>query len=254
MQPTAGLIPLALRLMPDVSQTSTGSPTQAMNPILLHFLSAFETSFQPPVPYRGRGGANWLVSKVWSDYMREWLPQHYRVRYEYPLAHGRRLDAAIWSNSENASQRRQGMDIALEWEWDNGKVAADFLRGDFRKLFDVDAACGLAVVQTRVDGKRGTHHADETIRDLQRLSAQYRQDSRSVALIEVRRVRHYRARVDFVCYSQDLGGSAPRLMPHVRRLEKCRPSSFHEAIPGVVRSQWRGQVSAGWLHFHHLEG
>ena len=45
-------------------------------------------------------------------------------------------------------------------------MANDFWHGDFRKLFEVDARCGLAIVHTRVAGKRGLKQADETVRKL----------------------------------------------------------------------------------------
>jgi hypothetical protein len=102
------------------------------------------------------------------------------------------------------------MDIALEWEWDNKKVAAEFPFGDFRKLLEVDAACGLAIVQTRTDHKRGSTQADETVGQLRQMCKQYRQDNRSIALIEIRRVLHQRERVDFVVYFQDLDIAARR--------------------------------------------
>jgi hypothetical protein len=187
-----------------VSKAEASLPKASMDLILQRFLSTFKKSFQPPVPYRGRSGSNWFVSGVWSQYMKEWLAHHYRVEYEYLLPGRRRLDAAVWAEAERAKPNRRCMDIALEWEWDNNKVVADFSCGDFRKLFEVDATCGLAIVQTRVDGRRGTDQANEVLRKLQRLSAQYRRDDRSVALVEVRRVRHQRERVDFACYFQDL--------------------------------------------------
>jgi len=175
-----------------------------MDSILMAFSREFTASFHAPCPYRGKPGTNWLVSKVWSEYMRGWLRSHYHVRFEYPLPNRRRLDAALWSITEADCPPQGKMDIALEWEWDNTKVARDYLSGDFRKLLDVDAQCGLAIVQTRADGRRGSMQADETVRQLQDLYGKHRRDSRSVALIEIRRVFHQNERVDFVCYFQDL--------------------------------------------------
>ena len=136
--------------------------------------------------------------------MKDWLRCHYRVDFEHPLNERRRLDAALWSNTKGNNQQQGGMDIALEWEWDNNKVARDFPKGDFRKLLEVDAQCGLAIVQTRVDGKRGSTQADDTVSRLRRVCKEHRRDSRSVALIEIRRVVHQKERVEFVCYFQNL--------------------------------------------------
>ena len=120
------------------------------------------------------------------------------------LPNRRRLDAALWPIAKAATPRQRKMEIALEWEWDNNKVAHDFLSGDFRKLLDVDARCGLAIVQTRADGSRESTQADETIRKLRYSCAENRRDNRCVALIEIRRVFHQNERVDFACYFQDL--------------------------------------------------
>ena len=175
-----------------------------MNTIMSDFLNSFAASFRPPDPRRKR----WLISRVWSNYMRNWLFQNYVVRLEYPVKGGRRLDAAIWSHVKEESEKQQRMDIALEWEWDNRKVANEFPYGDFRKLFEVDSKCGLAIVQTRVDGRRGLTEADETVKNLQYLSKEYMQDSRSVELIEIRRVLHREEEcVEFLCYFQDLATS-----------------------------------------------
>lgn len=104
------------------------------------------------------------------------------------------------------------MDIALEWEWDNNKVATDFARGDFRKLFDVEANFGVAIVQTRVDGRRGSTQADESVRMLQGRRDKYQRDDREVALIEIRRVQDRLGRVDFTCYWHDMRGQAHKLL------------------------------------------
>ena len=140
--------------------------------------------------------------------MREWLPCHYLVDFEHPLNERRRLDAALRSKSKVNGQRGGRIDIALEWEWDNNKVADDFLSGDFRKLFEVNAHCGLAIVHTRADGTRHSTHADKTVRDVHLLCKEYRRDTRSVAFIEIRRVLHQKDRVEFLCYFQDLDTAA----------------------------------------------
>jgi hypothetical protein len=136
--------------------------------------------------------------------MKEWLRSHYLVCFEYQLSDGRRLDAALWSNTTGTNQRQGRMDIAMEWEWDNNKVDSEFLSGDFRKVFEVDAQCGLVIVQTRADRKRCSTQAYETVDNLQRLGREYRRDRRSVALIEIRRVLNKIERVEFLCYFQDL--------------------------------------------------
>jgi hypothetical protein len=178
-----------------------------MDSTLVNFFHLFEISFNPPLPYRGQTGKNWLVSKAWSDYLRDWLPRHYMVRFEYPFNDRRRLDAALWSFDQREKQGQGIMDIALEWEWDYNKVAYDFPFGDFRKLLDVDAKSGLAIVQTKVSRRHGMAQADETVRQLQLKYREYRRDSRSVALIEIRRVIHQNERVEFRCYFQDLDTS-----------------------------------------------
>lgn len=134
--------------------------------------------------------------------MKEWLQRHYSVKFEYPLKRRRRLDVAIWPKTENQKQRR--MHIALEWEWDNNKVASDFLCGDFRKCLEVDAQCGLVIVHTRADGKRGSTQSDGTVTGLLQHCKKYRRDSRSVALIEIRRFLHQKECIEFVIYFQSL--------------------------------------------------
>lgn len=142
--------------------------------------------------------------------MKEWLSTHYRVDYEVSLPRRRRLDAAIQLNEGSANDRNHGIDIAVEWEWDNNKVATDFLRGDYRKLFCVNARCGLAIIQTRTDGRRGSDQADQTIRDLQRLNSKYRRDSRPVGIFEIRRTLQGKGRVDFVCYYHEFDEAVRR--------------------------------------------
>ena len=179
-----------------------------MDPVLLGFVSVFEASFKPPVPYRGTNGGRWLISKVWSVYMKAWLQDHYSATYEYRLNQRRRLDAALWPKQQNGATGT--MDIALEWEWDNSKVAKAFPSGDFRKLFEVNARCGVAIVHTRADRKDGANQAAETLTRLRRSSKKYRRDNRPVALIEIRRVLDRKQRVDFVCNLEDMNTEAAR--------------------------------------------
>ncbi len=180
-----------------------------MDAILQEFLQFFKVSFQPPVPKRGQKGRAWQVSGVWSAYMKKWLLLNYAVHHEYRVG-TRRLDAALWSKANGVNQRNGKMDIALEWEWDNTKVASDFHKhkGDFQKCFEADAQCGLAIVHTRAHGNGGPTQADETVRSLMERCKEFRRDSRSVALIEIRRVLDEPERVEFLVCSQDLDTSS----------------------------------------------
>ena len=102
------------------------------------------------------------------------------------------------------------MDIALEWEWDNNKVAFDFVRGDFRKLLEVEARCGLAIEQTRKDGRRAHRQAAEIVNRLRQSWRRYRCDNRPIGVIEVRRVLQTTDRVEFACYFQELNNGGDR--------------------------------------------
>jgi hypothetical protein len=177
-----------------------------MHPILIDFIRDFRASFSPPRPYRGKAGQSWLVSRVWTERMKDWLTDHYQVTFELPIPERRRLDAALWCRDTN--QKKDQIDIAVEWEWDNNKVDKDFLCGDFRKLFEVEAKCGLALVQTRVDGSRGMAQAERIIKNLQGCYVDLREASESIAVIEVRRVANERSRVNFICTAYDLDDSS----------------------------------------------
>jgi hypothetical protein len=173
--------------------------------VLWEFFEAFTASFHPPRPSRGKHGTNWLVSRVWTDALRRWLTDRFVARYEFPLPRRRRLDAALRSSPcDDVFPPDAPMDIALEWEWDNNKVAKDFCGGDFAKLFQVDARCGVAIVQTRVDGSRGTTQAEETGRRLRGLCRRHHRGDRAIGLIEIRRIQQTRVDVEFDCYVEDL--------------------------------------------------
>ena len=169
-----------------------------MDSILSDFLVHFRNSFSPPTPRWN--GSNWLVSKVWSDYIRAWLPQHYRVSFEYPIVGGGALDAAVWSKT---GQKTSRIDIALEWEWDNNK-AEHIALVDFPKCLQANAQCGLAIKQTRADGRRGLIQADDTVMGLYDSCKNCRRDDRSLALIDIRRMHQTRDRVEFTIYFHDL--------------------------------------------------
>ena len=184
-----------------------------MNSILREFRALVKTSFKPPKPSRDKSESTWLVSRSWSKYMKSWLRGHYAgVQYERPLGRRRRLDAALWRSPLADPASDLPMDIALEWEWDNNKVAADFVAGDFRKLLRVHARCGIAIIQTRTDGRRGSSQAEATLFRLQESCRRHRKDNRSVGLIEFRRVRQDNERVEFTGYFHDLvNGSKHRI-------------------------------------------
>jgi hypothetical protein len=171
-----------------------------MNNALDRFLDAFRSSFRPPAPVKNQAGSDWIVSGVWSDYMRAWLARTFVRRV---LEHPPRLDAALWFDSS-----KDCMDIALEWEWDNSKVYEMFPTGDFLKVLRVDARCGLAIVQTRADGRknggRGTKRADQTLARIRQSHIENRIDARPVGLVEIRRTFRDASRVTFVWSYLDL--------------------------------------------------
>lgn len=173
-----------------------------MHPLLAELFTSFETDFRPPTPYRGQIGDNWLVSGVWSEYMRGWLRGKFQIELEYAVGDGRRLDAALW-----LAGNRGTMDIALEWEWDNNKVHRHFPTGDFRKVLEVNALCGVAIIHTRADKKRGPGQADETLYRILAMYKSHRLDTRPVGVIEIRRVAHHRDFVEFepTCLDVDSG-------------------------------------------------
>jgi hypothetical protein len=160
------------------------------NPLLQAFLSTFRDGFHPTAPYRGTSGRNWLVSRVWSDVMREFLDRHYDTQYELPVPNGCRLDAAVWSSSRQLT-------YAIEWEWDHRAVNRHFARGDFAKVLSIEALCGIAIVHTRADGRRGTAEADNSIEQIAAAYRNNRHDDRPVGLIEIRRVEQSTSHVSF---------------------------------------------------------
>ncbi len=132
--------------------------------------------------------------------MRAWLKQTFVHQvFEQPP----RLDAALWFDSHEGR-----MDIALEWEWDNTKTHDEFPVGDFAKVLTVDATCGLAIIQTRADGRedggRGTKRADETLAFIRKSHAEKKIDDRPVGVIEIRRIYRDDSRVNFVWTFHDL--------------------------------------------------
>ncbi|MFN7804123.1 MAG: hypothetical protein ACK5TO_08925 [Planctomycetaceae bacterium] len=173
---------------------------------LSRFLKTFQNSFVPAPPYRGKAKNTWLMSRVWSESLRNWFKDHYRgIWHEFPVGDtGRRLDAALY-HQELANPRDKGarMDLAIEWEWDHNKVRTQFGGNDFRKLFEVPATCGVAIVHTRIDGRRGSQQATDVIRGLRQQQIDYGRThgQRDVAIIEFRRILHTRTEVRFdACY------------------------------------------------------
>jgi hypothetical protein len=189
--------------------------------VLWEFFEAFTASFHPPRPSRAKDGTNWLVSRVWTDALRRWLTDRFVAQYERPLPRRRRLDAALWSSPcGDVRPPDAPMDIALEWEWDNNKVANDFCGGDFAKLFRVDARCGVAIVQTRVDGSRGTTQAEETVDTLRHTCGRRRRDERPAGLIEIRRIQQTRVDIEFDCYVEDLVSGVRSLAAYWRYVDR----------------------------------
>jgi len=140
--------------------------------------------------------------------MKDWLTDRYQVTFELLIPERRRLDAALWCRDPN--KKKDQIDIAVEWEWDNSKVDKDFFRGDFRKLFQVGAKCGLALVQTRADGSRGMTQAERVIKNLHGCYGDFRGASESIAVIEVRRVVDEPCRVNFICTAYGLDDSSTK--------------------------------------------
>lgn len=178
-----------------------------MHPTLSTFVDGFQHSFLPPSPYRGAKGTDWRISRVWRDYMKQWLLDRYRARFELPVGR-RRLDAALWIDQQ--SFETGNIDIALEWEWDHNQVAKAFCDGDFEKLFAVGACCGLAIVHTRIDGRRGKAQVDSVIQNMKRCLHEYRRGDESVAAIEIRRILDRRDEVRFEVITHDLDENVQR--------------------------------------------
>lgn len=195
--------PEALKSLIDRS----GRPTRLS---LTQFINEFASSFRPPIPYRGKNGTSWFVSNQWSEYLKSWLRERYQAKFEVRLPKRRRLDAALWTLA--ADMRRDQIDIALEWEWDNNKVESEFHCGDFRKLFEIDAQCGLAIIQTRTHSSGGASQAERILKNLRSCFNKHRALGRSVALIEIRRIRHAKDQIEFVANAYDLDESSPDMI------------------------------------------
>ncbi len=173
------------------------------------FVQRFLSTFSPPRPSRGKSGKDWWVSRVWSDYTRSWLDQHFRWIAEFPAGDGRRLDAAVWYRSSPGP-----IDVALEWEWDNNESHRNFATGDFRKLLEVQARCGVALLQTRAHTRGGIEKSDDAIAQIVDSNRKRNRDHRPVFVIDIRRVLHSARAVEFVMQVHDIasGGviSGPR--------------------------------------------
>lgn len=174
----------------------------AAHAALDEFLATFVSSFQPPAPCRGKSGRHWLVSGVWSEYLKQWLRQHY-VRVQFYPEHP--LDAALWR-----SGGADAPDIGLEWEWDHNKVHKEFADGDFVKTLTIAARSALAIVHTRADGRRGESQANDTIQQIRRAYADRCRDGRPAAVVEIRRARCSPQRVEFNATLHDLVADVSR--------------------------------------------
>ena len=189
-----------------------------MHSTLSRFVNQFPKTFDPAPPARGESQTDWLISGVWTESLKRWLTDHYHsIRYEFHLGGRRRLDAALCHEADVPLDHPDArMDLAIEWEWDNNKVWSQFGEGDFRKLFQVTATCGVAIVQTRVDGRRGSEKADDTISQLLRKHERFsvKCPKRDVAIVEFRRILHTPTEVRFdACYWLN-GNDKPRPLGH----------------------------------------
>lgn len=175
--------------------------------LLADFEVRFRNTFRPPPPARGRSGCQWLVSKVWSDYMRAWLIEHYQARFEVPVGR-QRLDALLVSR-EQGSDRGE---IAFEWEWDNNKVCSQFPLGDLAKVFLFSARYGLVIVQTRIDGRRGLTQAKDTLARIKTAARERNCDKRPFLAIECRRVQCTSVSVEFEMFRHSSCGEESESM------------------------------------------
>jgi len=189
-----------------------------MHSTLSRFLTQFQQTFDPAPPSRGKSQKNWLISRVWSESLKRWFTDHYRtIQYEFRVGDRRRLDAALCHKADVPLDDPDApMDLAIEWEWDNNKVWSQYGGGDFHKLFEVVATCGVAIVQTRVDGRRGTEKADDTISQLLGFHKRYSVDcpKRDVAIVEFRRILHTPTEVRFDACCWLNGKDKPRPLGH----------------------------------------
>lgn len=175
--------------------------------VLDRFVDIWKKSFSPPEPYRGESGQNWLVSKVWSDYLRKWLRENFGVSFECA---GRRLDAGVWLREVN--KYTSPKDLAVEWEWDNNKVEKSFPTGDFVKVLEVEARAGLAIIQTRVDGSRGTYQAETTLKNIRESYQSHKRDNGPIGVIEIRRVSCSNQQVNFKSSFHDLAKGTTKFL------------------------------------------
>ncbi len=154
------------------------------------FVRRFKETFRPPTPSRGKSGTDWLVSRVWTAYTKTWLQSQYATEFERAPAGG----AVLWRTSSEDGPPL----IALRWKWDHNKVSSQFPHGNFRRVLEVEAESGLAIVQTRAHGPGFATQADESIAQMRRAWSQHRTDDRAVGVIEIRRVYDSRDCVGFL--------------------------------------------------------
>jgi hypothetical protein len=127
-----------------------------------------------------------------------WLPEHFNPTFEDRVPGGRRrLDAGLWSQNR--------LEYVIEWEWDQNKVHRDFPYNDLAKVVaDVPGQCGVAIVQTRRDGKCD-RKADETLSRIRASYVAMHRDERPVGLIDICRMRDDITGVEFQCSFYQLG-------------------------------------------------
>jgi len=161
------------------------------------FAGVFREAFRPPRPYTGDNDDDWLVSRVWSDYVRDWLQREFRA--EVGALPAGRSNAALWFQDST----QPGPDVALAWMWDNNKVWRSFAASAFEALFLVRATAVVGLVQTRVDGTRGNEQAIESLHRIRSTYARHAGAVRSAGVIEIRRVAQRIDGVSFACFAHD---------------------------------------------------
>ncbi|MBI5886332.1 MAG: hypothetical protein HZB85_07100 [Deltaproteobacteria bacterium] len=196
--------------------------------ILDEFVKEFEISFAPSVPRIVKNGDK-HAGAAWSKYLSEWVVEKLDYNlycFELPMSdesRSPRLDAAIWRNKKD---RKGPMDLAIEWEWDSNKVEKKFPYGDFNKLLSqsVAAKVGLAIIQTRIDGRRGIKQAEKTVSNIKKFYKENRKDNRPVGVIEIRRVST-KPECEFQCRFHDLNNENGE-MSESKELEMKHPLRY----------------------------
>jgi len=202
------------------------------NLILGKFIKIWQNHFEPPEPKKSKDGKRNNISGKWSKHLTEWLNTHFGfVIYEchFPAwqANKTRLDAAVWLNKESPVGV---MDIAIEWEWNNSSVRKSFSKGDLKKILSAPAKAGIAIIQTRVDAKKGSTEkkeklANEIISDIRKTCKSHfenNKDAHPVGVIEVRRVSDDGNSVEFKCFYHDMMSGTQRELQSFNYSQKTK--------------------------------